>query len=210
MKQKRYYYIICCWILILFISTFVSCNYHSFYQLNNQYTPQCTHITFPSGFYADSTIILNSLEITDTSVYYILDDIIERNKRSTHYDKGEKTWFRIQTKPHVENSDIIEIIIRAEQYTGQHPPIKLGNWIGFINYENYLVLCENCDNNLYSHFFNQTQLMDTIQFCFDGMSEYFCFDEQGLFGVSEFIEQRYHFKEGQWFQLQSDSCMCKE
>ena len=212
MKQKRCYYIIICWIMLFFTATFISCNCYSFYRLNNQNTisDQCTHITFPCGCYADSTIILNSLEITDTSVYFILDDIIERNKQTTHSAKGEKTWFRIQAKPNIDNSDIIEIIIRAEQYTGQHSSIEIGNWIGFINYKNHMVLCENCGNDLYSYFFNQTQLMDTIQFCFDGMSEYFCFDEQGLFGVSEFIEQQYHFKRGHWFRLQSDSCICRE
>ena len=103
------------WIIVFLCGCLaVSCVTHTQHSAQQTYYSNYYYVLRPY-WGNDSIILFPTVEVIDSSIFVVLDTIIDINSQSNHHKNGEKTWFDIVEE---RIGDTIFTTIYSEQYDG--------------------------------------------------------------------------------------------
>lgn len=119
----------------------------------------------------DSIILFPTAEVIDSSIFVVLDTIIDINSQSNHHRNGEKTWFDIAEK---RTGDTIFITIYSEQYDGvMLNGLSSQVCYGVFYYKGFLFIRRKMESEN-SIFFQKTQSVINVQHYYSNAKIYKC------------------------------------
>ncbi len=135
----------------------------------------------------DSLLQCQRLDVKDTSLYPVMNDVISLDSMQQHVQKGEKSWYEICFN-YIQDTMIVDLI--ANQYY-RYSDLYLNDIYGVFYYKDKIFAVKKT-NSFPNSFFSATNDSISVQRIYQGSTVYFFKKDRGSVPNNALISYKYN------------------